>query len=374
MSRNQERGQERFRESGDGKRYMESLKRKDMENICREQAIPWERLRGKSIFITGATGLIGKTLVHALQHKNRMDHLNCRILVYVRNRKKAERLFGEESAELRIYTGDITEKPTIGEPVHFIVHGASQTSSGAFVKEPVETIHTSVTGTDQMLKLAAEKKVEGFLYLSSMEVYGAPETDEKIREDHSTDLDPMSVRSSYPESKRMCECLCASYCREYQVPARILRLTQTFGPGVDYHDERIFAEFARCVIEERDIVLHTEGKTKRSYLYTADAVTAILTVLLNGRDQEAYNAANEESYCSIYEMACMVAETFGGDKTRVRIRIPQDLEKFGYAPTLHMNLDTEKLRELGWKPKYSLDQCFTQMIQDMKNQEEEPGA
>lgn len=348
---------------------------RDMENICQEQYIPWERLRGKSIFITGATGLIGQTLVHALQYKNRMEQLNCRILVYVRNRDKAEWLFGRESAELGIYIGDITEKPEIREPVHYVIHGACQTSSSAFVREPVETIHTSVAGTDQMLKLAAEKRVEGFVYLSTMEIYGAPETDEKIPEDHPSNLNPTAVRSSYPESKRICECLCTSYCREYQVPARIVRLTQTFGPGVAYNDGRIFAEFARCVIEEKDIILHTEGKTKRSYLYTADAVSAIFTVLLNGQNQEAYNAANEESYCSVYQMACMVAEWFGGRKTKVRIQIPENLEGYGYAPTLHMNLDTGKLRKLGWRPKYSLKQSYAEMIVNMKTDrqtEEEP--
>lgn len=134
----------------------------------------------------------------------------------------------------------------------------------------------------------------------------------------------MSVRACYPESKRMCENLCACYMKEYGVPVNIVRLTQTFGPGVEYDDGRIFAELARCVIEKRDIVLHTKGETKRNYLFTKDAVNAIITVLLHGENGQAYNAANEETYCSILEMANMVAKKCGKGDIKVKIELEKE--------------------------------------------------
>ncbi len=176
----------------------------------------------------------------------------------------------------------------------------------------------------------------------------------------------MQPRSCYPESKRLCEVLCASWQKEYGVPVRVLRLTQTFGPGVRYDDGRVFAEFARCVIEGRDIVLKTEGLTCRSYLYTADAVSAILTVLLRGSDGEAYNAANEETYCSIREMADLAARECAEGKIKVRIEADKDPSVFGYAPTLHMNLDTSKLRALGWHPSCGLAESYRRMIKSMQ--------
>jgi nucleoside-diphosphate-sugar epimerase len=180
----------------------------------------------------------------------------------------------------------------------------------------------------------------------------------------------MSVRSSYPESKRMCENLCTSYFSEYGVPVKVVRLTQTFGEGVDYNDGRVFAEFARCAIENKDIVLKTKGETKKNYLYVYDAVSAIITVLFNGENGNAYNAANEETYCSIYEMAQMVAEKCGNKSIKVVIEEKDDILKFGYAPTLKMNLSTEKLKNLGWKPKKDLFGMFNVMIDDMiKNKE-----
>ena len=153
-----------------------------------------------------------------------------------------------------------------------------------------------------------------------------------------------------------------SYYSEYHVPVKIARLTQTFGPGVNYQDGRVFAEFARCAIEGRNIILKTKGETERSYLYTEDAVWAILTILLKGENGQAYTVANEETYCSIYEMASMVAGKYG-----IQVEIQeQDTASQGYANTLYMNLDTTKLQKLGWNPQVGLAEMYERMIQSMK--------
>ena len=307
--------------------------------------------------ITGATGLIGGALVESLLAKS-----GNKLILPVRNVQKAERRFGQNRQIVYIGHDFLSgSQLDIQGNVDYIVHAASMTSSRDFVSRPVDVINTAISGTLNMLELARNKKCEGFIYTSTMEVYGAPETDEKIFESSATNLDTMSVRSSYPESKRVCESLCASYASQYGVPAKVLRLTQTFGPGVRYDDGRVFAEFARCAIEKRDIVLHTKGETCRSYLYTADAAAAILTVLAFGEVGEAYNAANEETYCSIYEMAQMVANECAAGDITVRIEA-EDASKFGYAPVLHMNLDTFKLRSLGWEATVGLKDQFDRMI------------
>ena len=166
----------------------------------------------------------------------------------------------------------------------------------------------------------------------------------------------------------MCENLCCAYASEYNVPARVIRLTQTFGPGVDYQDGRVFAEFASCVIEGKDILLHTKGETKRSYLHTEDAAEAILTVLVSGKTGEAYNAANESTYCSIKEMAELAA---GLDPAhRIKVRTDEDADLRGYAPVLRMNMDTSRIRDLGWLPKHDLRTTFMEMIDDMRKRPE----
>ena len=342
----------------------------DMNSVLASCDDALHALMGKSVLVTGATGLIGSTLVNSLCAFAMACIANeaepPRVLALVRNEAKAEAMFAGIPEEiLTIVVSDITDISVTNEfadlDVDYIVHAASETSSMAFVSRPVDVINTAISGTRNMLELAKIKQCRGFVYTSTMEVYGSPETDEKVFESSGTNLDTMSARSSYPESKRMCESLCASYASQYGVPAKVLRLTQTFGPGVRYDDGRVFAEFARCAIEKRDIVLHTKGETCRSYLYTADAAAAILTVLIFGEVGEAYNAANEATYCSIYEMAQMVANECAAGDITVRVEV-EDASKFGYAPVLHMNLDTFKLRSLGWDATVGLKEQFDRMI------------
>ena len=342
---------------------MNDIFAKDIQYV--HEQFDLSRLQGRTVLITGATGLIGSLVVRVLLAWNQKSDTPIKVIALVRNAEKAEMLFkGYSSDSLEYIVSDVAEVPVKDMGVDYIIHGASQTASKAFVNEPVEVAMTAINGTQRLLELAKVNPTKSFVYLSSMEVYGTPHNDEKIYENHPTNLITTDVRTCYPESKRMCENLCASYASEYGVPTRIVRLTQTFGTGVSYNDGRVFAEFARCVIEQRDIILKTKGETKRSYLYTADAVTAILTVLLNGETGAAYNAANEETYCSIYDMACLAAKLCS-KPIKVIIDESDDVRTLGYAPTLHMNLSTEKLSKLGWKPQYNLSQMYSKMINTM---------
>lgn len=337
----------------------------DIERIA-NTSIEWSRMKHRNILVTGSTGLIGYNLVRYLYQLSRIKNLDIGIYAHVRNLDKAISLFDDISSSIHFVVGDITDRIKIDEPIHLIVHAASQTSSKAFVNKPVETINTSIQGTINIFDFARKNPVESVVYLSTMEVYGTPTTDEKITEYHHSNLNTMVARSCYPESKRMCENISASYYSEYGVPIKVIRLTQTIGPGVTYNDPRVFAEFARCAIERRDIVLHTKGNTKRSYLYSGDAVSAILSVLVSDRNGEVFNAANEETYCSILEMANTVANDCCGGAISVRID-EQDNKSFGYAPELHMNLDSSKLRALGWQPTRNLKDMYDILIEDMKN-------
>ena len=340
----------------------------DLNNIINAQTIDWNKFQNKKFFITGATGLIGTTLVNTLLYANMKKHLNCTIYAMVRNQNKALTLYQkqlEQNIGLHVLTGDILA-PVLFDTgkIDYIIHAASQTSSILFVEKPVETINTTFYGTHNILEYAKAHDAESVIFLSTMEVYGAPQNDDPIPESHGTDLQTTTVRSSYPISKIMAENLCVSYAKEYGLNVKIARLTQTFGPGVSIHDNRIFADFARCALAKKNICLHTKGDTKRSYLYTADAVSAILHILLYGQNMEAYNVANENTYCSILDMAKLVAR-------KNNIDIIYDFAKYpsscGYAPTLHMNLDTTKLKQLGWKANYDLEHMYDRLINTMQS-------
>ena len=316
-----------------------------------------KEIENRRFLISGATGLIGKALTKYI-----IDN-GGKVVAIVRDIEKAKRIF-DNYEDIQYICTDINTIQIKKMDIDYIIHAANQTSSHSFVEEPVETIMTAVNGTRNTLEIAKMSKVRGYIYLSSMEVYGAPTEDEKIAEEHGTNINTMTVRACYPESKRLCESMCASYFSEYNVPINVIRLTQTFGEGVLYNDGRVFAEFARSAIEKKDITLNTKGETKRSYLYVEDAVSAIMTVLINGKKGEAYNVANEETYCSIYEMAVLVSKECANNQIHVLINEDETKSK-NYAPTLHMNLDTTKIKKIGWYPKVGLKEMYRRMIYDM---------
>ena len=336
----------------------------DLEYITSVSFVDWEKFRGASVFITGGTGLIGSWLVNSFIYANMKFELCMSLCLLVRDVEKAKKMFCHQIKEafcnVIFIEDDVKSFDSIIE-CDYVIHAANPTASDFFVEHPVETIKTAVCGTMNLLEAVKTSSIKGFIFLSSMEVYGHPNTDEKIEEGYPCNLDLSSSRSSYPESKRLCESLCVSYCNEFNIPIRIIRLTQTFGPGVKYNDQRVFAQFARSVIENRNIILATKGQTKRSYLYTADAVTAILTVLLNGNNGEAYNAANEETYCSIFDMAKLVVDRISGNKISIEVHTDGE-QLFKYAPFLCMNLDTKKLRMIGWQATSGLVKAYKNMI------------
>ncbi len=340
----------------------------DIETLAKSDVINWDRLKNSSVLVTGATGLIGSQTVMALLYANEKRSLNLTVYALVRNEEKAKRVFGKAlSCQLKFIVQDILQPISIDYDIDYIIHGASMTGSKDFVDYPVNTIKTAIGGTENILEFAKAKNIKGMVYLSSLEVYGVVDFSlASVDEKTFGTIDPMSVRSSYSEGKRMVECLCASYASQFNLPIKVARLCQTFGPGVDYNDNRVFAQFARSVIEGKDIVLKTDGSTERNYCYIRDAISGILTVMLKGNKGEAYNIANKNTLISIKDMAQFLIERYPESKTKLVFDIAEDVTKLGYNPKVKMNLATEKIEALGWKAEVGLAEMFDNLIYGMK--------
>lgn len=325
-----------------------SIFEEDIKNIIND--FDMSVFDGKTILVTGATGLIGKLCVKSLLNSG----YNTQVIALVRDEEKAKNILGE-SKRLTYLVQDINQRINTTRRVDYIIHAASTTSSKDFVEKPVETIYTAINGSRNVLEFAKNKRLEGMVYLSSLEIYGVNEK-ENIKERDYGYIDILNPRSSYSESKKMVETMCISYGTEYGVPVKIARLAQTFGAGVSISDNRVFAQFAKAIINKENIILHTKGETKRNYCYTTDAVRGIFTILTKGENNNAYNVANENSYCSISEMAHLLENEY----TKVEYKI--DEINRGYNPTVKIALNTEKLNALGWEAKVDLKEMFDRLI------------
>ncbi|MBQ2919851.1 MAG: NAD-dependent epimerase/dehydratase family protein, partial [Oscillospiraceae bacterium] len=255
--------------------------------------------------------------------------------------------------------------------VDFILHTASVTASKSFVTEPVQTLMTAIDGTKNLLEFAREKQVQSMVYVSSMEAYGITDPAlERVTEKDLGYIDILSVRSSYSEGKRICECLCAAYAAQYGVPVKIARLAQTFGAGVSRADGRVFAQFTKSCLEGRDIVLHTAGKSMGNYCYTADAVRGLLTIALRGENANAYTVVNPATSMQIRQVAQLVSDTLTKGQTKIIFDIPESSLTYGYAPDVTMRLSGDKLMQLGWHPEVDLPDMFRRLAASFQAQED----
>lgn len=334
-----------------------------------EAALEYEKplffkMKDKTVFVTGATGLLGSQLILTLLEANRSYNLNIKVIALVRSLKKAEDIFEDYIGEVKFCLGDVTQPIVCDDCIDYVIHGASITDSRSFVERPVDTIMTVFQGTKNILDFAVEKNVKSFLYLSSLEVYGNFEERKEVTEEDFGYLNPTLIRSSYSEGKRMAETLVASYQSQYMLPTKIARLCQTFGPGVSYQDNRVFAQFARSVIEKKDIVLHTEGRTERNYCSIRDSITAMLYILLKGKNAQAYNVANETTLISIADLADKFINLSNGE-ILLKFDI-QDIGKLGYNPEVKIQLKTSKLEQLGWQAHVNLDNILKGLVESMK--------
>lgn len=319
--------------------------------------LPWYKLDGSNILITGATGLIGSTLAEVLlSRENHNYHVYCG----GRDEDRAKKLFYRFRSlpTYHFIQFDVTKPLVSNIRFQFIIHCASGAAPVDFIKYPVEVMKANILGVDHLLDYGKDHGLKRFLYLSSGEVYG--EGDGRVfTEDYSGYVNCVLPRSCYPSSKRAAESLCVSYAAEYDLDIVIARPCHVFGPNFTERDNRVCVQFIRNVLRGEDILLKSSGTQYRSWCYVVDCASALLYLLLLGINGEAYNIADPSSTVTIKELASIIASIYG---LRVIVEDKQDTEKKGYNPVTKSCFSITKLQRLGWKTCDSLDNNIKKTI------------
>ena len=335
-------------------------------DIIMKSPIDWESFRNKTVLVTGATGRLGMYIVEALNKADIDWNLNMNILALARSEEKLKKVFGASLQLPNIHpmVQDITEPIRWEGEVHYIFHTAGAASPQDFTNQPVDTLWGHVQGTRNVLELAREKKTQKVLYVSTVEIYGEWKAEDGIRED---DMGPMhcdNARACYPEAKRLCETMFASYEAQYGIPYVGVRLCHTFGPGISLEDGRAFAEFIKDVIDGKDIVLQSNGSAQRTYTYVADAIGAILLAFTKGKEHY-YNIANPNNLISIRDLAELIAGLDPNGKVKV-VYSNQDEQKLKYLPFKLGIMNVDRIMDLGWKPRVGLEDAFRYTLESFQ--------
>lgn len=341
--------------------------KKDILQIF-EQDLPWEKLSGANILVTGATGLIGGCLVETLMLNPQRDY---QVYASGRNEERARTRFKDFADEpaFHFLRYDVMQPLQSDVCFDYIIHAASNASPNFFAKSPVEVMKSNIDGVAHLMDYGLKHDMRRFLYVSSGEVYG--EGDGRVfTEEYSGYVDCAKPRSCYPSSKRAAETLCVSYVAEYGADVVIARPCHTYGPHFTEQDNRVYAQFIRNVLRGEDIVMKSTGEQFRSWCYVVDCVSALLHILLKGECGEAYNIADAESNISIRELAETIA-SIGGK--RVVIDIPDADEKRGFNPVSKSVFSTEKVESLGWFVNSNIYNSLKNSIIENKNHYEKNG-
>lgn len=325
----------------------------------------WSKLKDKTFMISGATGMIGSFLIDVIMSKR---YLGCKVVALGRNEEKARKRFESywDNDNFIFYRTDINEDEIVYEGrIDYVIHLASNTHPKAYATDPIGTITANIMGTNNLLRFSAAHNIERFVFASSVEIYGENRGDiDKFTEDYCGYINCNTMRAGYPEGKRAGEALCQAYISQKNMDIVIPRLARTYGPTMLQSDSKAISQFIKNGVEGNDIVLKSEGTQFYSYTYVADAVSALIMCLLEGKCGEAYNIADSDSDIALKDLARIIADY--ADK-KVVFELPDEVEKAGYSKATKAVMDSSKLKEIGWKAQYTMEKGLNRTVDILKN-------
>lgn len=339
--------------------------KKELSQLVNKHKKLFDKFDNKTVAISGATGLIGGQMVLSFALYNQLYGKNINIIALIRNNEKAKNLFGKLYSSISFIEADVREITKIEHSIDIIFHTAAVTQSSFMVEYPVDTLDIMYQGTKRLLEIARQHRSQ-FVYISSMEAFGITDPNKSIiKEEDIGYIDLASIRSTYSEGKRVCELLTTAYAAQYNLKTQNVRLAQSFGPGSDRNDNRVFSYFANSALQNKDITIKSSGKSMGNYVDIRDAIAAILVVSQHGEVGKTYTAVNEDSTMSITDLALLVSKRFSSNKSKVIIE-NNEIEKQKFAPDTTMKLSSDRLRAIGWHPDYTITNMFDDMISSWK--------
>jgi len=328
----------------------------DAKRIAEELKKELSVLEGKTFLVTGGTGFICSYFLDVVYYLNENVFKNpCKIICLdnLANSKTTRIDYLFTRPYFTFINQDVSLPVKYQGDIDFIVHGASLASPTLYREQPIQTIDANSLGTRNMLFLALEKKVKSFVYISSSEIYGDPtENNVPTPETYWGNVSSIGPRSCYDESKRLGEALCMAFFNKHNVPVKIIRPFNIFGPGMT-KDKRVMSDFINNGLKQEPIVMFSKGEDTRTFCYISDAIEGFFRVLLSDFNGEAFNIGNDEKEISMVHLAKLISQIFGG-KLDVVQKINQDANYLKDNPKRRCPDLSKAKNMLNYRPKISL--------------------
>lgn len=317
---------------------------------------------GKTFLVTGAGGFLGNYIVLLFRHLNK----------HVLKRKLSAILLDNfitgyeqeilSDANLTFQKHNVIESFKTARKIDYLIHAAGIASPVYYTKFPVETMDVGTIGTRNMLELAREKKVKSFLFTSSSEVYGDPDSKHvPTSEEYRGNVAVTGPRACYDESKRFGETMCETFWNVYGVPVKMVRPFNVYGPGIRPDDYRVLPNFIEHALRKEPLPIHGDGRNTRSFCYINDAIEMLFRVLFSQAHGESFNIGNPEKEISVEELAKYVVEAMPYPVKIVHIDPPHAV--YAKSDPKRRCPDISKIKRVtGFKPKYGLKQGLARTV------------
>lgn len=350
-----------------GKNFIEE---RDLEYIHAQTKQEFKALSGKTILFTGANGFLGYYFIKSLLVWNAVSHN--KIIVHALDNFPTGIPKWLNNKDVRILKKDVTKyKPSTNENFDYIIHAASIASPTFYRKYPIETINANVQGLYNILaymvkKHKTKRKVKGLLFFSSSEIYGDPtEGNVPTPETYRGNVSCTGPRSCYDESKRFCETLCVNFSKVYNLPIKIVRPFNNYGPGLKLGDRRVIPDFANNILNNKNITLLSQGSPTRTFCYITDALAGYIKILIKGQPGQAYNIGVEKPEISMITLAEKMKNIaikhfkYSGKIIRKK---SEDQEYLTDNPNRRCPQIAKAKKELGYNPQITLDEGLTNTL------------
>jgi UDP-glucuronate decarboxylase len=348
---------------------------KDIDRMMRDLHEELDILQGKEILFTGGAGFLGYEFLHLLAQIGDQDKRNQINLTVYENFSRGRKKWLDDLSKrdnVVLIEHDITQPlPKNGPSFDYIIHAASIASPTYYRLKPIETIDANVNGLRHLLdyaKCRAEENdpILGMLFFSTSEIYGDPSPESiPTSETYRGLVSCTGPRACYDESKRLGETLCVNFAHQYNVPVKIARPFNNYGPGLSLNDKRVLPDLARNMFQGDDLVLLSDGLATRTFCYITDAVTGYIKILVRGAAGESYNIGIETPEISMRELARLVVKLgaeYCNYEGTVSYQKSLDPAYLTDNPNRRCPNISKAKEELGYAPKIKLDDGLRKSI------------